>query len=63
MAEALIAVGVAANVVQFLDVGSRFVSRCWEIYASNRDGTGERFDLKTITKDFDEVLHDLECSD
>lgn len=63
MAEALIAVGIAANVVQFLDFGSKFVSSCWEIYTSSRDGIGELPDLKTITKDFDGILKDLERSD
>lgn len=63
MAEALIAVGIAANVVQFLDFGSRFISSCWEIYTSSRDGTGEFHDLQIITEDFDKVLKDLKRSD
>ena len=63
MAEAFIALSVAGNVVQFLDLGSRFVSSCWEIYSSSRDGIGELHDLKTITEDFDGVLKDLERSD
>jgi hypothetical protein len=62
MAEALAAVGVAANIVQLLDFGSRFVSSCWEIYTSSRDGIGELPDLQTITKDFEGVLKDLEQS-
>ena len=57
------AVGVAANVVQFLDIGSKFVSSCWEIYTSNRDGVGALPDLQVITKDFDGILKDLEQSE
>ena len=63
MAEALIAVGIAANVVQFLDFGSKFISSCWEIYKSSRNGIGEFSDLQTITEDFEGILKDLERSD
>lgn len=63
MAEALAAIGVAANVIQLLDFGSRFVSSCWEIYTAGRDGVGEFPDLYAITKDFEGVLKDLKQSD
>ena len=32
MAEALVAVGLASNIIQFIDFGSRFVSSAWRIY-------------------------------
>ena len=62
MAEALLAIGIAANVVQFLDVSTKLTSSCWKIYISRRDGVGALPDLQTITEDFERVLIDLERS-
>lgn len=63
MAEALVAVGLAANIFQFIDVGSRYVSTLWKIYVSARQGPTELLDVQTITRDLKNVLRDLRTSD
>ena len=59
MAEALAGVGVAANVVQLLDVGTRLVTSARAIYVSSKEGVGELPDLNAVTKDLELVLQGL----
>lgn len=56
MAEALIAVGLAANIFQFIDVGSRFISTAWNICTSGRQGFAELLDVQKTTEDLKNVL-------
>ena len=62
MAEALVAVGVAANVVQLLDVGARLIGSVRDIYTSNRDGVGELPEMILITSDFKRILNEFDCT-
>ena len=45
MAEALAAFGLAANIVQFIDIGSRLVSTIWGIYNQYQDATRDLLEL------------------
>ena len=56
MAEALVAVGLAANILQFIDVGSRFISNAWNICASGRQGLADLLDVQKTTEDLKNVL-------
>lgn len=60
MAEAVAALGVAANVLQFLDYGSRFVSQAWRIHKTGSDGLDGIPNLQLMTKQLQEVLGDLQ---
>ena len=56
MAEALVAVGLAANVFQFIDVGFRFISTVWSICMSGRQGLANMLDVQKTTEDLENVL-------
>lgn len=56
MAEAIAAFSLAANVLQFLDVGGRIISSIWSFYKSNRKDIEQAPDLITISKDLQRVL-------
>ena len=59
MAEALVAVGLASNIIQFIDVGSKFVSSAWRIYQTGE--TKADFQSETIV-DLKTVLARLKSS-
>lgn len=59
MAEALLAISLVANVLQFIDVGTRFVSTVWKFYNSRRQGLPDFLDVHKTTKDLEDVLHSL----
>ena len=59
MTEAIVILGVAANIVQFLDFGTNFVSRAWNIHSAGRDGIRDISDLRSITTDLQEILQSL----
>ena len=63
MAEAILIFSLAANVVQFLDIGSKFVSSVWKIYRSGRNGLDEIPDLATITDDLRMISQGLQAPD
>ncbi|KAG8529688.1 uncharacterized protein KY384_005169 [Bacidia gigantensis] len=63
MAEALVGVGLAANVVQFLDIGMRFVSTARDIYSYGQGMTGELPDLRLSTEILRETLEHLHASE
>jgi hypothetical protein len=60
MAEAVAAFSLAANIVQFIDFGSRFTRNVWKIYKSSRDVSDEILDHCKITSDLQEVLKNLQ---
>lgn len=62
MAEALAAVGLAASVLQFIDVGNRFVSSAYKIYRSGQDRTSELPNLQKLTQDVENVMRRLQSS-
>ena len=57
MAEALVAFGLAANLFQFVDIGTRFTSNVWKIYRSGHQGLAEVLDIQKTTEDLRKVLH------
>ena len=63
MAESIAIFGLAANIVQFLDIGSKFVSSVWKIYSSGRNEMGKIPDLKRVTGDLRIILKGLQTSD
>lgn len=63
MAESIAIFGLAANIVQFLDIGSKFVSSAWKIYSSGRHGMGKIPDLVRVTGDLQTILKCLQTSD
>ena len=62
MAEAVAAFSVAANVIQFIDFGTRLTSQFWKFYRSIRESREAVPDIKTINKDLREVSKRLEAS-
>jgi hypothetical protein len=60
MAEAVAALSLAANVLQFIDFGYRFVSQAWRIYQSGSDGAEAAPGLQVLTKDLQDVLANLQ---
>lgn len=63
MAEVIFIIGLAANIVQFLDLGSKFVSGVWKIYRSGRDAVGEIPDLAQTTGDLQIILKGFQGPD
>lgn len=63
MAEALVAVGLAANVVQFIEVGCRFASSAWRLYSQDDRSSTHFPEAKAIAEDMRCVLKDLETAD
>ena len=59
MAEALAAFGLAANIVQFIDIGSRLVSTIWGIYNQYQDATRDLLELEMAVKRLDSILPTL----
>ena len=60
MAETLLAVGLAANVLQFLDVGTRFANNLWSMATTGKDT--EYVDVRKVSEDLQAVLKRLESS-
>jgi hypothetical protein len=59
MAEAVAALSVAANVIQFVDFGGRVISTAWAVHQRGSDGFGEAMDLERTAKDLTLVLAGL----
>ena len=55
----MVAIGLAANIFQFIDVGSRFVSNVRNISKSGRQGSSEWLDVQRMTEDMKNVLSGL----
>jgi hypothetical protein len=63
MAEAIAAFSLAANVLQFVDFGSRLVGTLWSYYKSNRKGTRQGPDLLSISADLQHILQGFQLPD
>lgn len=63
MAEAIVIFGLAANIVQFLDFGSKFVTNVLKLYWSGRTGNGEIPELAKITVDLETILKGFQAPD
>jgi hypothetical protein len=66
MAEALAAFGLASNILQVIDFGSKFVSIAWRIYRSSNaasDSAQDFVDIQRITKSLQIVLPTLQDPD
>jgi hypothetical protein len=66
MAEAIAAFGLASNILQVIDFGTKFVSIAWRIYRSSNaalDSAQDFVDIQTITKDLQIVLPTLQNPD
>jgi hypothetical protein len=62
MAEAIAAFGLAANVIQFIEFGSKLTSSFWQLYKSSRDGVEEVSfapHLQTMTSDLQSIVDGL----
>lgn len=60
MAEVIAVLGIAANIVQFLDFGTNFVSKAWRICSAGRDGLCDISDLESTTFDLQKILQSLQ---
>jgi hypothetical protein len=63
MAEAIAAFGLAANVIQFLDFGSRFTINLWSFYQASRDSKETLPDVESITQDLQHISAGLAVRD
>jgi len=54
--EAIIALGVAGNVIQFLDFGQKLISTTLEIYTAGSGATFSNKESETLLKDFIESI-------
>ena len=61
MAEAIAALSLAANIVQFIDFGGKVLSGGFKLYKNGPDGTvlGEANDTKIITQSLLRLIEDL----
>ena len=62
MAEALVAFGLAANLFQFVDIGTRFISNVWKIYRSGHQGLIDIREVQKTTEDLRKVIRGFETS-
>ena len=60
MAESIVALGLAANVVQFIEFGSRLAAQFWSFYRSGSSGAHFHPDLDQINIDLQRVLTGLQ---
>jgi hypothetical protein len=63
MAEAIAAFSLAANVIQFLDFGSRFTVKLWSFYQASRDSKETLPDVEAITQDLQHISAGLAVRD
>jgi len=59
MAE-LAALGLASNIVQFIDFGITLFHEGKEIYESSEGSSAKRLELETITADLRDIVHELQ---
>lgn len=60
MGEAVAALSLAANILQLVHCGLRFVSAAWGIYRSGQGGVDSFSDLHTISNDLEAVLRQIQ---
>jgi hypothetical protein len=67
MAEAIAAFGVAANIIQFIDLGSRLTANMWGFYKGTGGAAKEIPNVESINIDLQRILRDLDddsaCAD
>ena len=63
MAEAIAAIGVAAGILQFIDVGSRAVQKAAQIYQQGRSTPAELKAASTSCEGLQRILKDIKASD
>jgi len=49
-------IGLASNVLQFIDFGTRFVMKAWKIYRGDQGATDDILDLLATTKDLEAAV-------
>lgn len=62
MAEAIAALGLASNILQVIDFGSKFVSTAWKIYKAayhSLEGLDEVASLRAINVNLSDALRDI----
>ena len=59
MAEVLAALGLAANVIQFVDFGSSLTIKLWSLYRADRENVEALLDVETITRDLQKITAGL----
>jgi hypothetical protein len=59
MAEPVAAFGLAANVIQFIDIGSRIATNMWGFYRAKEATAGVIPDIDSVNRDLQRVLTDL----
>jgi hypothetical protein len=60
MAEAIAAFGLAANVIQFIDVGSRIATNMWGFYKGKGPAFYDMLDVDSINFDLQKILLGLD---
>ncbi|KAL8784506.1 MAG: hypothetical protein Q9195_009016 [Heterodermia aff. obscurata] len=60
MAEHLLAFGIAANIIQFIDFSSKLFSTAYQIHESRNTITHKNQELETITNDLRKITGDLD---
>lgn len=63
MVEAVAAFSVAASIIQFIDFGSKLMSRIWQFYKSSRKSEEALPDVQRITADLLDVLKRVDIPD
>ena len=61
MAEAFVALGVATNVVQFLDFSGRILSEGYRLHKSKRASPSKNEELESIALDLQKLSGELQC--
>ena len=62
MAEAILAFGLASNAIQFIDFGSKILSKTYHLYHSKAGGQIEECGLEVVTRDLQRVTESLQSS-
>ena len=63
MVEAVAALGVAANVVQFIDFSGRILSESHRLHRSKRANPSKNEELESIALDLQKLHSELQCSE
>ena len=61
--EAVVAFGLAANIVPFIDAASKLVSLIWSLYFSSKEGLEEYTAFLKITQDLRSILENLRTTE
>lgn len=61
--EALVAIGLASNIISFIDFGSKVINQGYEIHQSTTGATQDNIDTETLINDLSYHLEKLEVND